>query len=877
MRYISLRIANYRGVSEAKIEFGGSGITLVRGPNEAGKTSLGEAIRLLFDYHDNSKHRDVIAIKPVHRDVGPEIELEAESGSYRFTYLKRFFKKPETRLIIVRPKPENYIGRQAHERAEAILRETLDVDLWKALSIRQGTEINQPILAGQTWLSAALDRAAGGHSADAHAEDLFEAVRMEYLRYFTESGAEKREVIEHRKALTDCHSEVQRIEQVIRDLEHDVDQAAGLKRELSRLRRSELDIVVEVEKRSTRLREIAELDQHLSDAKLKLEAATASEKAARAEQDNRERLINEIVDATKAAADMGESASSDLTSLNQAKEEFGKAQKAYSDAHKKRKEILEVIDLLRRDHEYLRAKLDLELLQERRTRIDRAREEATKSELALATNKVDEQALESIEAAQTAAISADAKLEAKAPVVLLRGLVDCGLTKDGAVIKLRQGEERSFPVPDIVKFAVPGKVEIEITAGSSVDMLARKAEEARTKLNDICTSLGITGADKAREAFEQRQKASRQIANLKQVEKENLRDLSYDKLAVFILGLQQSVPAYLPDRVLEPAILDNLVLAEAELREAEKVRDRAEKEWVNAESGLDEVKRVCEKWNNRYIEARTRWEHLKEDLTRQGRALESERATSPDEVISMAMDNAMTSVAKAHIGVIDTDSSLKALNSEKERELDRTAKESLSRILHRVTEADRELIEVSTRLKINGQDGLYEKLSLAQAALEGAKYRNASLIRRAAAAKLLYETMRQERDKAHHAYVAPLKKRIESLGRLVFDDTLQVDVSDNLQIVSRTLNGATVDFDSLSGGTKEQLSLIFRLACAMIVAMDGGAPVMLDDALGYTDPDRLRLMGAVLAKAAKECQIVIFTCVPDRYSNVGVAKEIVMR
>lgn len=51
-------------------------------------------------------------------------------------------------------------------------------------------------------------------------------------------------------------------------------------------------------------------------------------------------------------------------------------------------------------------------------------------------------------------------------------------------------------------------------------------------------------------------------------------------------------------------------------------------------------------------------------------------------------------------------------------------------------------------------------------------------------------------------------------------------------------------------------------------------PLILDDALGYTDPERLRLMGAVLAKAAKECQIVIFTCVPDRYSYVGEAKVV---
>ncbi len=78
-------------------------------------------------------------------------------------------------------------------------------------------------------------------------------------------------------------------------------------------------------------------------------------------------------------------------------------------------------------------------------------------------------------------------------------------------------------------------------------------------------------------------------------------------------------------------------------------------------------------------------------------------------------------------------------------------------------------------------------------------------------------------------------------------------------------------FETQSGGAKEQISLIFRLACSMIVAEEGGMPLIIDDALGYTDPDRLRLIGAVLAKAAKDCQIVILTCVPERYAHIGEA------
>ncbi|MCL0067097.1 hypothetical protein M1N54_04375, partial [Thermodesulfovibrionales bacterium] len=143
--------------------------------------------------------------------------------------------------------------------------------------------------------------------------------------------------------------------------------------------------------------------------------------------------------------------------------------------------------------------------------------------------------------------------------------------------------------------------------------------------------------------------------------------------------------------------------------------------------------------------------------------------------------------------------------------------------------------------------------------------------RRAQAARLLYVTMKDERAKARRAYVAPLKEKIERLGRLVFNNSFEVEVTEDLSVANRAMDGSNVPFESLSGGTKEQISLISRLACAMTVSKDGGAPLILDDALGYTDLERLKLMGAVLAKAAKECQIIILTCVPDRYNNIGEA------
>jgi uncharacterized protein YhaN len=267
---------------------------------------------------------------------------------------------------------------------------------------------------------------------------------------------------------------------------------------------------------------------------------------------------------------------------------------------------------------------------------------------------------------------------------------------------------------------------------------------------------------------------------------------------------------------------------------------------------------------------------MSKDLNQARESLARARKAVPDGALETALANAVQAVASEDTGVRAAEISLKAKNPERVKALAETAKGSLLTTQKRRNAAQTEQTEVQTRLKIHGEEGLHEKLHMSQTNLERIETKNQSLFRRAASAKCLFDTMHEERDKARRAYVAPLKERIEHLGRLVFDDSFQVDISDELQIASRTVKGVTVPFDSLSGGTKEQLSLIFRLACSMIVAKDGGTPLILDDALGYTDPDRLRLMGAVLARAAKECQIVIFTCVPDRYRNVGEATIVVI-
>ena len=55
MRLLRVRLWNYRGVTESDVSFSRSGVTIVEGPNEAGKTSIAEALQLAIDSPDSSR------------------------------------------------------------------------------------------------------------------------------------------------------------------------------------------------------------------------------------------------------------------------------------------------------------------------------------------------------------------------------------------------------------------------------------------------------------------------------------------------------------------------------------------------------------------------------------------------------------------------------------------------------------------------------------------------------------------------------------------------------------------------------------------------------------------------------------------------------
>jgi uncharacterized protein YhaN len=70
------------------------------------------------------------------------------------------------------------------------------------------------------------------------------------------------------------------------------------------------------------------------------------------------------------------------------------------------------------------------------------------------------------------------------------------------------------------------------------------------------------------------------------------------------------------------------------------------------------------------------------------------------------------------------------------------------------------------------------------------------------------------------------------------------------------------------------LKATYRLAGAALVATEDTVPVVIDDALGFSDPQRLGKMAAVFNTVGRDGQVIVLTCMPGRYDGIDGAHVI---
>ncbi|MGH3522326.1 MAG: ATP-binding protein, partial [Mycobacterium sp.] len=202
------------------------------------------------------------------------------------------------------------------------------------------------------------------------------------------------------------------------------------------------------------------------------------------------------------------------------------------------------------------------------------------------------------------------------------------------------------------------------------------------------------------------------------------------------------------------------------------------------------------------------------------------------------------------------------------------ATEAAEALRTRHAEISRTLHEISVELTVFGTEGRKGKLDAAEIKRDHAESEYTRVGRRARAVELLRSVMARHRDTTRLRYVEPFRAELQRLGRPVFGRSFEVDVDSDLRIRNRSLDGCTVPYESLSGGAKEQLGILARLAGATLVAKEDAVPVLIDDALGFTDPERLAKMGEVFDTLGAHGQVIVLTCTPARYDGVKDAQRI---
>jgi uncharacterized protein YhaN len=184
------------------------------------------------------------------------------------------------------------------------------------------------------------------------------------------------------------------------------------------------------------------------------------------------------------------------------------------------------------------------------------------------------------------------------------------------------------------------------------------------------------------------------------------------------------------------------------------------------------------------------------------------------------------------------------------------------------------LLRLEVELESAGAQGLDERRAVLARDLAQAARRAEELRRRAAALDHLLKLLKDQRGALTRKLQAPLQKHLNHYLHLLFAQAHLV-VDETLSPGQLTRNGPSGPesgaFEALSFGAREQMGLISRLAYADLLR-EAGRPtlIILDDALVHSDEERLGLMKRVLFDAGTRHQILLFTCHPMNWRDMGV-------
>lgn len=869
MKLHRLILTNYRGISHREIEFPDHGVVVVCGANEIGKSSMIEALDLLLESRDRSTKKEVKQVKPTHSDVGSEVSAEISCGPYRFVYRKRFHKKCETELTVITPCREQLTGDEAHERVRAMLAETVDSDLWHAQRVLQSASTAAVDLSGCDALSRALDVAAGDSGGLCGTEPLLiERIDAEYARYFTPTGRPTGQWAAAIARLADAEAAVAECAAAVAEVDDRVSRHAVLTEQVADFSQRRIAAGPRVAAAQEAADRIAELTAQQREAQLVAAAAAATSAAAAGAHAGRLQLLAEIDTRTGAVGETEAQAHQAAAAASAARAEAEACDAALQQATQAVADLQCRVAAARRAVDRLADREEADRLSTRLAKIDAIERDRERIRTELSMIAVTEESLRRIEDACAAVDRIGDQLASTSAAIEFTAAADIDLVVGGERISLSAGQRWSITAVGSTVVEVSDVLTARVDPGTTTLDIHAKHAAAQQEMTAALTAVDVADLAAARLADQRRRELQSTRDQLSATLAGLCGDEQIDEMRSRLAQLHAEHPAE-P----EPGVTD-IGTARAEL-------DTAQQSHAAASTDCEAHRQAATTAATALAELSTRATVLQNTLEAQRAEsqaaavrLATERASVSDEELAASADTASRDEQAADQRVGELAAALAAASPDAvAAELAEATKEAESLREH-YEAAARALREITIELSVFGSEGRQGKLDAAETEREHAATEHSQIGARARAAQLLRSVMTRHRDTTRRRYAEPYRAELQRLGRPVFGPSFEVDIDSDLCIRSRTLNGITVPYESLSGGAKEQLGILARLAGAALVAKEDAVPVVVDDALGFTDPDRLAKMGQLFDSVGTHGQVIVLTCSPDRYDGVRGAHRI---
>lgn len=844
------------------------GINVFHGPNESGKSTLAHAVRTaFFERHSSGTLSD---LQPWGDSAAaPEVNLNFDFEGRKHQLIKRFVRQKRCDLSI---DGQFLNGDEAEQYLARLMGFTMPArgasrpEHWGVpglLWIEQGSghQLQAPVLHANEHLQGILNDAMG-HVASSDGDRILQMVSDRLAELLTRTGAPRhdyRKAIEEQQRLSD---ELESLDTSIRTYQHDVDQLAMLQAEHERdsvqqpwreMRQKEHDarqqladvnVMRDVQQREqTALNACKQtqtlLHQQLQTFSQQVQTLRTREAELTRERERHQALSGQtavLQQALEAATKVYAAARDTLTLSRQAQQR-----------NDKKKQLLQLQgELARTQEQAAQARQNQALLDADQKR---ALELQTDPDMIKQLRAVHDR-LQALEIRQQA--------------IATRLRFDL---EDGQIIALNDvsisGRSEHLLLSTAL-LTIPGVGDVRITpGGDDVATLAREHERLKADWASRLQALNVSSLEQAlQRAADFTEVAARvrqhqAVLNLHAPDGIAALEQHQTGLTGQLNALQHEYDALPPDS--EPGVDD---LAVAQIAEQNAERDLKSSE-AQLQTHLQSIAAA-----QAGLEAAQREYQLAQDtISDAGRA-----ATEQQTLMRLNEERAQEGTLTERIATLQRQ--IDAVRPELlEQDIVRYG-QSAARSQEAYAERERTIRELKGRLQALGTQGLEEqRYSLAgQVAVMSRRVDEFS--RNAAALSLLQGLLQEKRQALTLQLHEPLKQRLSHYLDVLFgatDGGVGITLGDDLMPLSLTRENGRADLQDLSFGAREQMGLISRLAYADLLK-EAGQPtlIMLDDALVHSDDKRLAHMKRILFDAAVRHQILLFTCHPEKWRDMGV-------